>query len=183
MVKGMAEPDPLIELLDEGRAGELRAARAGERALRRMTEEGAHLAGTLVDLAERGAEVAIATVAGRHHHGVVVGVGGDYCVLWTQSGAEIHIRLDAVSTVRPHPGERHDVASGERRPVTGGLLIDVLGRVAGERHRVCLVTRSGDVVAGELRGVGADVLSVSLGSGPGDTCYVAAAAVSEASLS
>lgn len=182
----MAERDPLIapgdfiELLDEGRATEVRAARARERALRRMAEEGAQLAGTLVDLAERESPVSVATVAGRHHHGVVVGVGGDYCVLRTDGGVEIHLCLDALTTVRPAPGERHVVASGERRSATDHLLLEVLGRAAGERRPVSLVTRTGEVVAGELRAVGMDVVSLSLHGSAGDTCYVAATALSEA---
>ena len=188
----MADRDPLIaprdfipsgefiDLLDEGRAAEVRAARARERALRRMAEEGAHLAGTLIDLAERQSPVAVATVAGRRHHGVVVGVGGDYCALRTDGGVELLLCLDALTTVRPAPGERHVVASGERRSPTDHLLLEVLGRAAGDRRTVSLVTRTGEVVAGELRAVGKDVVSLSLHGSVGDTCYVAATALSEA---
>lgn len=178
----VAEHDPLIELLDEGRATERRVARVRERVLRQMAEEGAELMGTLVDLAERRSPVAVGTVAGRRHHGVVTGVGGDYLVLRADGDAEIFLRLDAITTVRPHPGERHDVASGERRHVSDELLIEVLGRVAGERGRVSLVTRAGEVVAGELRAVGADVVSVRLDGGVAETCYVVASALSEALL-
>lgn len=169
-----------VDLLDEGRASEVRAVRARERALQRMAQEGAELAGTLVDLAERRSPVTAATVAGRHHHGVVVGVGGDYCVLRTDGGVEIHLCLDALTTVRPAPGERHVVASGERRSPTDHLLLDVLGRAAGDRRPVSLVTRTGEVVAGELRAVGMDVVTVSLHGSAGDVCYIAATALSEA---
>jgi hypothetical protein len=124
--------------------------------------------------------VAVGTLAGRRHHAAVVGVGGDYCVLRTDSGAEIHLRLDAITTVRPQPGDRQEVASGARRPVTDRLLTEVLGRLTGERRRVSLVTRTGEVVAGELRAVGTDVISVRLDGAGGDTCYVAAATLSEA---
>jgi hypothetical protein len=178
----MGEIDPLVKLLDEGRTSEVLAARARERLLRRVAEEGAELAGTLVDLAEHDSPVAMATVAGRRHHGMVIGVGGDYCVLRAENEAEIHLRLDAITTVRPHPGERHDVASGARRPVSDGLLLEVLGRVAGERRRVSLVTRTGEVVAGELRAVGTDVVSLRLDGAGGDICYVAAAVLSEVLL-
>lgn len=180
--RGMGESDPLVELLDESRASDMVAARARERQLRRMEQEGAELAGTLVDLAEHASPVAMATVAGRRHHGVVIGVGGDYCVLRADNETEVHLRLDAITTVRPHPGGRHDVASGARRPVTEGLLLEVLGRVAGERRRVSLVTRTGEVVAGELRAVGTDVVSLRLDGTGGDICYVAAGALSEAFL-
>jgi hypothetical protein len=178
----MGEPDPLVELLDEGRASDVLAARARERLLRRIVAESADLAGTLVDLAEHGSPVAIGTVAGRRHHGVVVGVGGDYCVVRADNDTDVHLRLDAITTVRPHPGERHDVASGGRRPASDGLLLEVLGRVAGERERVSLVTRTGEVVVGELGAVGTDVVSLRLDGAGSDTCYVAAATLSEALL-
>ena len=187
-VRRMEHPDPpvasggYVELLDEGRATDVVAARVRERALRRMAEEAAELAGTLVDLAEQGSPVVVGTVAGRRHRAVVVGVGGDFCLLRADSGAEIHCRLDTITTVRPQPGERQDVASGDRRPVTDRLLLEVLGRVAGERQRVSLVTRTGEVVAGELRAVGTDVISVRLDGAGGDSCYVTAATLSEAVL-
>lgn len=180
MVPGMAETDPLTELLDEGRVTEVRSARLRERVLRRMAEEGAQLAGTLVDLAERESRVTMGTVAGRHHHGVVVRVGGDYCVLRSGSGAAIHLCLNAITTVRPSPGERHVVASGEPRSAMDLLLLEVLGRAAGDRRRVSLVTRTGEVVSGDLLAVGVDVLSLSLAGGAGDVCYIAASALSEA---
>lgn len=188
----MGESDPLVdpgdplasgdfvELLDEARAFDVAGARARERVLRRMAEEGAELVGTLVDLSERATPVTVATVAGRRHHAVVVGVGGDYCVLRADSGAEVHLRLDAITTVRPQPGERHDVASGDRRPVTDRLLAEVLGQMAGDRRRVSLVTRTGEVVVGTIWAAGTDVISVRLSGPGGDACYVAAATLSEA---
>lgn len=175
------ERDPLVELLDEGRAGEGAAARARERALRQVAEEEAGLAGTLVDLAERGSAVAVRTDGGRTHHGALVAVGSDYCVVRAESGAEVHLRLAAVATVRPHPGERHVAAAGDRRP-SDLRLLEVLGRVAHHRMRVTLVTRGGDVVVGRLLAVGADVVSVRLDGGAAEPCYVAAGAIIEAVL-
>lgn len=174
------ERDPLVELLDEGRAGEGVAARGRERALRQVAEEEAGLAGTLVDLAERGSAVAVRTEAGRAHHGVAVAVGSDYCVVRADTGAEVHLHLSAIATVRPHPGERHVAAAGDRRAPFDLRLLEVLGRAAAERNRVTLVTRGGDVVAGRLLAVGADVVSVRLDGGATEPCYVAAAAITEA---
>lgn len=176
------ERDPLVELLDEGRAGERAAARARERALRQVAEEEAGLAGTLVDLAERGSGVAVRTEAGRTHHGALVAVGSDYCVVRAESGAEVHLRLAAIATVRPHPGERHVAAAGDRRPASDLRLLEVLGRMAHDRMRMTLVTRGGDVVVGQLLAVGADVVSVRLDGGAAEPCYVAAGAILEAVL-
>lgn len=178
----MPERDPLVELLDEGRAGAGRVARARERALRQAAEEEASLAGTLVDLAERGSRVVVRTETGRAHAGVVEGVGGDYCVVRSDTGVAVHLRLTALTTVRPSPGERHVPASGDRVVAAGSLLVEALGRVVHQRPDVALVTRGGDVVVGTLRAVGADVVTVWPGPGTGTEgpCYVAADAITEA---
>ncbi len=178
----MPERDPLVELLDEGRTGDRVAARSRERWLRRAAEEGATWAGLLVDLAERGAAVVIHTQAGRRHHGVLVSVGADYCVVRTDIGAEPHLRLDALASVRIGSGERHAVPAGDRRPVVDLLFIEALGRVVEERPRLVLVMRGGDQMAGELRSVGADVVTLALDGGRDHLCFVAAAAISEATM-
>lgn len=181
---GMPERDPLVELLDEGRASAGQAMRARQRSLRQAAEEEASLAGTLVDLAERRARVVVRTETGRAHAGVLESVGRDYCVVRADTGAAAHLRLAALVTVRPSPGERHAPASGERRAGGDVLLLEALGRVAHQRPQVALVTRGGDVVVGTLRAVGADVVTVWTGTGPGaeGPCYVAAAAVTEVVL-
>lgn len=176
----MPERDPLVELVDEGRTGDTVGARGRERALRRAAQEGATLAGLLVDLAERESPVVLRTVSGRRHHGVLVAVGADYCVVRSHSGAEAHLRLDAIATLHPHRGERHALPAGDRHPVVDLLLIEVLGRVVDERPRLVLVTASGDQVAGELRSVGADVVTLVLDGGRDQLCCVAAAAITEA---
>jgi hypothetical protein len=180
----MPEHDPLVELLDEGRASAGQAGRARERALRQAAEEEASLAGTLVDLAERRSRVVVRTETGRAHAGVVESVGGDYCVVRSDAGAAAHLRLEAIATVRPAPGERHVPASGDRRAAADVLLLEALGRVAHQRPQVALVTRGGDVVVGTLRAAGADVVTVWSGTGPGTEgpCYVAAGAITEVVL-
>ncbi len=175
----MHERDPLVDVLDEGRADEGLTVRARERSLWAAAEEGAQFAGTLVDLAERGSPVAVRSQTGRTHHGALTAVGADFCVVRADNGTEIHVRLSAIATVRPHAGEHHGAATGDRGPVLDRLLTEVLGRVAEERRRVTLVTRGGDVVAGRLRAVGADVVSVDLDGGGRQSCYVAAAAITE----
>ncbi len=175
----MPEPDPLVELVDQGRTGERTAARSRERALRRAAEEGATLAGLLVDLVERGSSVVMHTVTGRRHSGTLVALGTDYCVVHTASGADPHLRLDALASVRPGRDQRHAPPAGDRRPVLDRLLVEVLGRLVDERPRLVLVSRGGAQVAGELRSVGADVVTLALDAGR-DLCFVATATITEA---
>ena len=169
--------DDLLRLLDEARADDRGAARERERWLRQAAEEGALLAGTLLDLAERGATVTVRTTAGGAHHGIVRLVAADFCVLASAAG-DVWLRLDGVATVRPHAGERHAAATGDR-PVLDLRLVEALARVAGDRPRVAIVTDGGERVAGELRAVGADVVTVRLDGEPRAVCYVAAGAIRE----
>jgi hypothetical protein len=171
--------DPLVDLLDEGRAGEGVAARIQERSLRRAAEEGATLAGLLIDLAERGSMAAVHTESGARHHGTVVAVGADYCVVRTEAGAEPHLRLDAIGSVRPHPSVRQGSPDGDRRPVVDLLLVEVLGRAVEERPRVVLRLRGGERVVGVLRSTGADMVTLVLDGEHGQTCCVRAAAIAE----
>lgn len=175
----MAPSDPWVELLDEGRADELVAARARERALARMVHEGAQLAGTLVDLAESGSTVVVRTESGRSHHGAIIEVGSDYCKLRADSGAQPLVRLSAVVSVRPHAGERQPPATSDRAPARDHRLVEALGWVVEDRPRVMLVVRGGEVLAGQLRSVGSDVVTLRLDGEGGQGCYVAEAAITE----
>lgn len=169
--------DELLRLLDEARADERGASRGRERVLRQAAEEGARLVGTLLDLAERGSGVSIRTEAGRAHHGAVRLVAGDFCVLGTEAG-DVWLALAGITTVRPQPGERHAPASGDRGALDL-LLVEALARVAPERPRVALVTSGGETVAGELRAVGEDVVTLRLDGDPRSVCYVSASAIRE----
>lgn len=173
-------PDPLTELVDEGRAAEGVAVRGRERAMRQMAEEEARLAGALIDLVERASTVAVRTETGRTYHGVLLAVGTDYCALRTAGGAEPHLRLSAIATVRPHPGERHVPATGDRPPPVDLLLLEVLARAVAHSTRVTLFTRGGDTVVGRLLAVGADVVTVRPEAGGREPCYVAGPAITEA---
>ncbi len=177
---GVPSSDPFVELLDEGRADEVVAARARERALARMAEEGAQLAGTLVDLAERASTVVVRTESGRSHHGVLVEVGSDYCRLRADSGAAPLLHLSAIVSVRPQRGGHQPTATSNRSPATDQRLVEVLGRLTEDRPRVMLVVRGGEVLAGWLRSVGSDVVTLGLDGESGQGVYVAAAAITEA---
>ena len=171
--------DPLVDLLDDARAAEVTAGRERQRWLRRQAEEEATLEGALLDLAERATVVALRTTAGRVHHGRVVAVGTDFVVIGADRGGTC-VRLSAVSSVRPGPGERHGPPTGAREPALDLLLVEVLGGLAPERPRVAIGTAAGEVVSGELSAVGADVVTVRLDGDGRTPCYVAMAAVLDA---
>lgn len=162
--------DELLRLLDEARADERADARGRERVLRQAAGESATLLGTLLDLAEAGTPVTIRTTDGRSQHGAIRLVGADFLAL----DGDVWIATVAVASVRPGPGGHHPPAGGDRSPATDLRLVEALARLAPERPRLALVVEGGDIVAGELRSVGADVVTLRLDGEPrGATCYVA----------
>ena len=161
----------------EGSAG----ARAQERWLRAAAEADATFVGVLVDLAERGAGVAISTRGGRRHHGRIEVIGADFVALHLPSGNEVLLTLEAVTSVRTAP--LVDATVGEQVVRTAFRLADVLGELAAERSRALLVPIDGvDAVAGELRAVGHNVVTVRSDGDPPATAYVPLAAIAEVGL-
>lgn len=167
----------------EERADEAARSRMRERWLRRQAEEDARFAGVLLDLSEAGAGVAVRTTGGRTVHGQVVAVAKDFCVV-RHAGMATLLAFSAVATVRPEPGSRAgDAASGRAAPVAA-TLVEVLAGLAGDRPRVRVVLDGGggDAVAGELRSVGADVVTLRLDGGADSPLYLPLAAVRELTL-
>jgi hypothetical protein len=163
----------------EARVDEAARRRAREWWLRRQAEEGATLAGVLVDLLEAGTGVTLHTCSGRGYRGRVRALGADFVAVGAPVGV-VMVALDAVTSLRTHPGEPAVVGD---RPVDDGtprpLLRDVAAGLAVDRERVVLVTRDGEAVAGVLRSVGQDVAVLRGGGEPPVTCYVALDALTE----
>ena len=110
-------------------------ARARERWLRAAAEADATFAGVLLDLAERGVGIAVATVAGRRLQGVVQVLGRRLRgVARCHRAGRCCVALAAIASVRTAPAV--GVASGERVVTTDLRLGDVLGELAAERARV-----------------------------------------------
>ncbi|MEN3271593.1 MAG: hypothetical protein V7636_354 [Actinomycetota bacterium] len=156
-------------LLDEATAGEQASARSRERWLRRQATEGATLAGTLLDLAESGAQVSVWTGPERRVDGVLVGVGPDVVVL-RDRGDHIALRTAAITVVRPAPGQRIVAATGDRSAAMRLELVELLARLVDDRPDVAVVLDTGESLTGTLIAVGADVLTVQVGAG-GDLAY------------
>jgi hypothetical protein len=157
-------------------------ARARERWLSSAAEADATFAGVLLDLAERGVGIAVATVGGRRRQGVVQVLGADFLALRAASGGEVLLSLGAIASVRTAPTV--GLAAGERVVTTDLRLGDVLGELAAERVRVRLVLLDGsEAVSGELRSVGQDVVTVRTDGDTPATAYVRTGAVAEVALS
>ena len=156
-------------------------ARARERWLTAAAEADATFSGVLLDLAERGVGVTVATVAGRRRQGVVQVLGADFLAMRGPSGTEVLVSTGSIGSVRTAPAV--GVTSGERVVTTDLRLGDVLGELAADRARVRLVLLDGrEALTGELRSVGQDVVTVRTdGEAPG-TAYARIAAVAEVVL-
>lgn len=156
-------------------------ARTRERWLHAAAEADATFGGVLLDLAERGTAVAVSTSGGRRHHGAIEVIGADFVALRLASGAEVLLALATVGAVRTAP--LVDAALGERVVTTELRLVDVLAELGAERARVLLVPADGaESVAGEVRAVGRDVVTIRTDGEPPATAYVPLGAIAEVAL-
>ena len=139
--------------------------RLRERWLRVQAEESASLAGALIDLAERRTPLVI-DVGDHRVRGVVVGVGGDFVALRATDGPgrDVLVRLSAIAVVRPEPGAVE--VRGDRTVLFDLTLDAVMGPVAADRPDVLVRTSHGQVVRGELRSAGVDVLRLRADGDP-----------------
>jgi hypothetical protein len=165
----------LEDLLADGRADDAASERQRTRLLRQISEEEATLAGLLLDLAERATSVTMETAGAGSHRGVVRMVAKDFCVVATDVG-DVWLTFAGLTVVRPHPGERHPPASGQRAAVDIGLA-EALGRVVGERPPIRVIAAGGQRVAGELRSAGIDVLSIRIDGPEAGVVYVPVSSV------
>lgn len=167
----------LTRWLAEQRADAAAASRSRERWLRQAADEEARLAGVLLDLAERADTVVVQGVAARTHRGRVRAVGEDFLALRT-GGADVLVPFDAVVAVRP---EGRPIEGADRAQALDLGLAEALAALAGDRRRVLVISRDGTGLAGELRSVGRDVLTLRLAQAA-STVYVPIASVAELSL-
>jgi hypothetical protein len=163
------------------RSDDAAAAKARERWLLVQAEESSTFAGVLVDLAEQTATVVIEGRAGRRHRGVIVAVAQDFCALRTTHGREVLLSYQGVASVRPE--RRSTAPTGDRALHLEASLDEALATLAESRPRVLVMTLAGaSGLAGELRSVGRDVLTLRLDGEPPAPTYVAVNAIAEVSL-
>lgn len=165
----------------DARADDAVARRAREGFLRRAAGEDATFAGVLLDLAEQGAPVLVTLAGGRRHRGVLRAVGADFVGLVTGQGAQVLVAAGGIVSVRPDPRARP--LAGDRAVEVAAGLREVLAVLAEERPRVLvLAAGDGDGLAGELQGVGLDVLVLRLDGPDRPTAYVRVPNLVEVSL-
>jgi hypothetical protein len=148
--------------------------RTRQRWLRIQAEEEASVLGALVDLAERGRPVVL-DVGDQRLRGTIVGIGADFLAVRSDRGQDVLVRTDAVEVVRAEPGERAVV--GDRAALVEVTLAAVVGPLAAERPDVAVRTRSGQVVRGELRSAGTDVVRLRADGDPPSPVWVPLAAI------
>jgi hypothetical protein len=146
---------------------------------RQAAEEGT-FAGVLLDLAERRARVVVHLHNGRRHRGTLTLVGRDFCGLRSGTGRDVLVADRGLASVRTLPDDA--ITVGDRPARTDLTLAEALAALAEHRTRAMIIGHDpDDAVAGELRSVGADLVTVRLDGG-GGTAYVATAAVLELTL-
>lgn len=155
-------------------------AKQDEAWLRRQAEEEARFTGVALDLAEQGEGVTVRTTTGRQHHGTVVVVAEDFLVVRAAGGAPVLLPYAAVAVLRPPTGTPAPDAGSSRRPLLGTRFVQALAGLAADRPRVGVVVRGGEAMNGELRSVGADVVTLRLEGGA--TAYLRADALTEVSV-
>lgn len=170
----------VTRFLADQRADEAAAARTREHWLRQMASEDGTFAGALLDLAEQRRAVVVATTSGRRHRGAVRAVGLDFCVVAGAHG-QVLVSRRAVTSVRAETGPGPAVPAGDRTVAVGAELVTTLAGLAADRPRAMVVTLAGEVLAGELRSVNTDSLSLRL-DGDGAVALVPADAIAEFSL-
>ena len=161
-------------------ASEAARARVKERWLRQQQLEEARFSGVAEDLVELGASVTVRTTNGRTHTGELVGNGRDFVVLRPREGLALFVAIRCVASLRPPPGHGSREAAGARQPAGRSTLAAVITALAADRPRVhVVVTGGGEALAGDLRAVGADVVTLRLDDEAHTNLYVRLGAIDE----
>ena len=185
MAPGDADDDflsSLDHLVADAVAEEAARERAQTRVLRQIAEEEATFVGVALDVAERGSPVVARTSSGRTHRGRVLAVGRDFLVIRDRAGPPAFLAVQALSSLRPQPGSAPaDTAGGRSAPLDVGLAA-VLVRLAAERPRVQVSALGDEPLAGQLRSVGVDVLTLRLDGDAGLRAHIRLGAVSDVLL-
>jgi hypothetical protein len=166
--------------LAEMRSDDAAAERAREHWLLAQAEESSTFVGVVIDLAEQSATVVVEGRGGRRHRGTIVAVASDFCALRTAAGRTVLLSYAGIAWLRPE--RRSNAPVGDRSAPLDATLADALGALAPDRPRILVVTIAGtDGVAGQLRTVGRDVMTLHVDGDPPAPIYVAIDGVAEVS--
>jgi hypothetical protein len=169
-----------LALEDDARHAAAVAARSERQQRLQRASEVATWAGTLEDLAERRLPVVLRVAGSRTFRGSLVAAEADLVALRSDADQLVVVRADAVRSLRPQPGVPVAVATGDRQRVAGRRLVDVLQELTEERARVLLgLDGIEEQVAGRLRALGEDVVTLELESTPRALVYLPLQAVQD----
>jgi hypothetical protein len=157
------------------------SARARQRWLRQQLEEESTFSGLLLDLAERGLPVVVQGRGSRVHRGVLSAVASDCVVLRAPSGVHVLLAYHGIAWIRPE--EVSGTPTGDRGVSIDLGVAELLAALVGERPRVLIVSLDhGEGLAGELRAVGQDVVTIRLEAGVRSTVFVPVGSISEMTI-
>lgn len=180
---GDGEFDSLDEWVRESKVREAAGARSRERWLLQQGQEAAELLGVLADLVERAASVVVRVAGGREHRGRLGTVAHDFVAVHGASTHTTLVALDAISVVVPlHDPVGRERVAGEPRQTSSQSMAGVLSIMAGDRAHLRIGLRDGQTMAGELRAVGVDVLTLRVDAEPAGLAYVPLASIGDVSF-
>ena len=168
----------LRQWIADAAAREAADARARSRRLLQQAAEDATFVGTLLDLAEREADLTVVTRDDIAVVGRIAVVARDFVAMAARNGRTSFVPLGAIAAVRTQPGTREAVVAGERAAPLQAPLAAIAAELAAERVRVH-VTSGKHSVVGTLRASGDDVLVVMADGAPSTPVYVAMTAITE----
>ncbi len=172
--------DPYVALGDDARQAAEVAARSERRSRLERASEVATWRGTLRDLAERRRRVSLRLADGGIRRGSLAAVGADHLAVRTGADQLVLVLLGNVRMIRPEPGSPAPVATGDRDRVEGRRLVEVLAELVEERARIVLRCDGMDEpLAGDLLGLGEDVLTLRVDGVEQGTAYLPLHAVVE----
>jgi hypothetical protein len=174
-------PDPeqaILRGIAEARVDDAVAARSRAHWLARQAEDEATLVGALCDLAEQQVPVQVRVHGGHALGGVVAAAGPDALVLADGPASWTLVRTAHLVLLRSEPG-RTEVPTPRLRttPTSGPDFVERLRDLAVERSAVVVHTTDGDVIPGQLRAVGRDVVTVQAAGGSRAPVLVALGAI------
>jgi len=193
-ITGWLDFDDIEGWAAEARVRDAVDSRQRERWLRQQAQDTAAFASLLLGLAEQGVAVLATTVGGRHYVGRVEAVGVDFAALATTGARTTLLPLEALAAVKVANAAERDRREDHRRPgppadtrpdggamTVGVTLADVIGHAVGRRPRVQVFAGAAQL-GGELRALGADVITLHTDGDPPGLAYVRLASVSEFSF-
>jgi hypothetical protein len=183
MSRRSGEDDPHLHLTDDARLADEIATRAERRSRAARAADLATWAGTLHDLAEREVAAVVRIDGGRSYRGTIEAIGVDHVAIRTSGGTLALLLREAIRAVRPQPGLRAPVATGDRQRSVGRTLLEILFRLAEDGTRVALGLQGlEEPLAGHVVGLGEDVITLRIEAGDQGIVYLPTAALREVIL-